>query len=57
MNTIYILVVVSLMQGGVNVTFQEFYSLQECEKNATYIKKLTIYKYHERIKDAYCTKK
>jgi hypothetical protein len=57
MNTIYILVVISMAHSGANVSFQEFHSLQACEINAKYIQSTANDKFHVKIKSAYCTKK
>jgi hypothetical protein len=51
MNTIYILVVITHVFGGNNIFFQEFYSLNQCEKNAEYLYQ------QPGVKQAYCTKK
>jgi hypothetical protein len=57
MNTIYILVVISMAHSGANVSFQEFHSLQACEMNAKYMQSTANNGGWTRIKSAYCTKK
>lgn len=48
---VFILVAITNVYYGQTVSFQEFNSLEQCQKNADYLKTI------ESIKQAYCTSK
>lgn len=52
MNALYVLIIITHVNSGAVVSFQDFYSIERCKQTAEDLKKAT-----NRVEVAYCTGK